>query len=527
MIDNLSTFKSKINTNSDRYKDNYQKMMFLLEQFNIEIQKAVFQGEEKAINKIKKENRLLTRERIELLLDEDSPFLELLPLAGWGTDCYRVGSSVISGIGLISNKICLIVAHVGTVKVGAIDSVTLKKLHRLNQIAEENNMIVVNLIESSGANLMEQAQIFNYAGTVYRDIAKRSKNGISTISVVFGSTAAGGAYIASISDYIIMVKESSKLFLAGPSLVKMGTGEVVDEESLGGSAMHSKISGVTDYVAETEYDAIRIAREIVYYHKSPDNINDIAENIDEPIYSAEELPGIISDDVKIPFDSREVIARIVDGSRFSEFKPDYGITLVTGFAKIHGHTVGFIANNGVLFSDSANKAAHFIQLCNQNNCPIIFLQNITGFIIGKKYEEDGIIKNGAKMLNTVANSEVPLITIVIGASYGAGNFAMAGRSLHPRFLFTYPNSKMAVMGPEQLSGVLKMISSNIKVDGKSLQEKLLAETEKQSSPYFATGQLWDDGIIDPRETRNYLGICLETINKTYTTKNKAYAVFRM
>lgn len=523
MIKDLTTIDSKINKSSKQFKDNYSKMQDILDKYNQEIQKSIYQGEEKILKKLKDNNRLSARERVELVLDQDSPFLELLPLAGFGTECYRLGSSVIGGIGLVQNKLTMIIAHIGTVKGGAIDSITLKKLYRLNQIASENNLITINLIESSGANLTKQAEIFNYAGQIFKQISERSKNGIPTISVVFGNSAAGGAYISAVSDYIIMVKESSKLFLAGPALVKMATGEIIDEESLGGANLHNRISGVSDYLAENETDAIRIAREIVYYLKEANN--EIITNIDEPIYDQDEILGIINPDFKIPFDSREIIARITDGSRFSEFKKEWGITLVTGFATIHGYKVGIIANNGVLFSESANKASHFIQLCNQNNIPIIFLQNITGFIVGKKYEEEGIIKYGAKMLNAVANSQVPLITIIIGASFGAGNFAMSGKSLNPRFIFSYPQSKMALMGPEQLTGVLELISSD--KNNPNIKEKILEEVNKESSPYFATGQLWDDGIIDPRETRNYLGLCLAVVNNNFEQSQNSYGVFRM
>jgi acetyl-CoA carboxylase carboxyltransferase component len=524
MIQEIKPFISKINPLSPRYQENYAKMQELSAKLAQEMAKTLFQGDPKSIQRAKKYNRLLATERIELLLDQDSPFLELLPLAGWGTDCYRVGSSVIAGIGIVQEKLCMIISHVGTVKGGAVDSVTLQKMLRINEIAAENNLIVVNLLESAGANLMEQAKLFNYAGAVYREITRRSKNGTATITIIFGNCAAGGAYVPAVSDYVIMIKDSSRVFLAGPALVKLATGEVTDEESLGGAAMHNRVSGVSDYLAENEEDGIRIAREIVYYLQEPPPLFTPAAEVDTPLYPAEELLGIISADVKIPFDAREVIARIVDGSRFSEFKAEFGITLVTGFAEIHGYKVGFIANNGVLFADAANKAAHFIQLCNQNSTPVIFLQNITGFIVGKEYEEDGIIKHGSKMLNAVANSEVPLITIITGASYGAGNFAMCGRSLQPGFLFCYPNSKIAVMGPEQLHGVLGMIAAD---SGENSRDYLLAETERQSSPFFATGQLWNDAIIDPRETRDYLGICLAAVNRGKAEKNKSYGIFRM
>lgn len=523
MNNELSFIKSNINKSSTSYKNNLENMKALIEILNSEMEKALFQGDEKSVQRVRKYNRLLTRERIELLLDQDSPFLEIAPLAGWGTDCYRLGGSVIGGIGLVSGKLCLILGLVGSVKGGAGDWVTLQKVLRLNEIAGKNNLNVINLVETAGANLGDQAKIFNYSGEIFLDISRRSKRGLKTISIVFGSSAGGGAYMTGISDYTIMIKDNSKLFLGGPLLVKYATGEIVDDESLGGSKMHSRTSGVSDYLAENEEDAIRIARELFYYINEPIIKKEIKEDIVEPLYSSEELIGIISADSKIPYDSREIIARIVDGSRFFEFKKEFGITLVTGYAKILGHTVGIIANNGVLFSDSAKKASQFVQLCNQNKTPIIFMQNVTGFIVGKQYEEEGIIKHGANMLNTVANSEVPLITIIIGSSYGAANFAMCGKSLEPRFIFSYPNSKMALMGSEQINGVLSSISS----DNSKMMDSILEQINKQSSPYYATGQLWDDGIIDPRQTRNYLGICLAVFNQDSSSSNNTYGVFRV
>ena len=517
----LDIIKTKINKKSASYIDNYNKMLLLAQELEEEFNKALYQGEEKILSKYKKENRLTPRDRIEYLLDKDSPFLELLPIAGWNEDCYKLGGSIIAGIGVVSNKICIIVSHVGTVKGGAIDSVTLKKMHRINEIAQENKMLVINLMESSGANLTKQDEIFNYAGTVFKDITNRSKNGLTTISGVFGNNAGGGAYTAGISDYIVMVKKSSKMFISGSAVVKLATGENTSEEELGGAEMHSMISGVSDYLVDSEHLAIKKIREIVYYLKSPEKILEQENIIEEPFYDAEEILGIVSHDVKIPFDVRELIARIVDGSKFSEFKKEDGATIVTGFAKINGFTVGLIGNNGVLFSESANKTAHFVQLCNKNNTPIIFFQNITGFIVGKKYEEEGIIKNGSKMLNAIANSEVPIITIIIGSSYGAGNFAMCGRSIKPRFLFSYPNSKNSVMGPDQISGVLKMISKN-----ENDYEKLKNDIEFQSQPFYTSGKMWDDGIIDPRETRTYLSICLEVFSETYSKINNNYGVFR-
>jgi acetyl-CoA carboxylase carboxyltransferase component len=484
---------------------------------------------------------LLARERIELLLDEDSPFLELCPLAGYGRDSFALGGTLTAGIGLVCGKLCLIMANIPTIKGGSVDQVTLQKGMRLNEIAMENRLPVVYLVESAGANLPEQSKIFNLGGTNFRDITRRSQKKIPTISVVFGNSTAGGAYIPGMSDYIIMVKNQAKVFLAGPPLVKMATGEITDDETLGGAEIHSKISGVSDFFAQDENDAIRMAREIMNHINSPEEKN--KKPIEEPKYSIDELLGIVSDDIKKQFDIREVIARIVDGSAFTEFKPDYGTTLVCGFAHIHGYQIGIIANNGVLFPEASNKGAHFIQLCNKNNTPLLFLQNITGFMVGKKYEHQGIIKDGAKMINAVSNSKVPAITVIIGASYGAGNYAMCGRAFQPRFLFSWPHSKIAVMGAEQLTGVMEMIQREAahkagmqinEEQAKAVKAKVAKEVEHQSSAFYASGQLWDDGVMDPRQTRNYLGISLAVINngllkeKEYLQQaENEFGVFRM
>ena len=453
----MSILKSKVNTASQAYKENYKNMMGKWEEVQNAYQKSLFQGSEKHIDKARKRGKLLTRERIELLLDPDSFFLELLPLAGHGVKSgFGTGGTLVAGIGLISGKLVLIGANVGTLKGGSIDVSTLKKSLRINKIAYDNKLPVINIVESGGANLPDQAQIFNLGGNNFKEITRRSKAGLVTISLVMGSSTAGGAYIPGMSDYNVFVKNQAKVFLAGPPLVRMATKEIVDDETLGGAEMHSKISGVSDYLAEDEMDGIRLTREIVANlnlkeaHFKP-------KNFLPPKLNIEELMGIVQADVKKSFDCREVIARIVDGSEFSEFKKDWGTTLVTGFAKIHGYPVGIIGNNGVLFNNESNKGAHFIQLCNQQNIPLIFLQNITGFMVGKDYEQAGIIKDGAKMINAVANSEVPSITVIIGSSYGAGNYAMNGQAYEPDFIFSYPNSMIAVMGAEQLAGVMEMV----------------------------------------------------------------------
>ena len=529
----MREIKSNINTQSDAFKNNYSKMQEKVLELEGLMKKSVWQGEDKYIERARKANKFLARERIELLLDQDSPYLDLLPLAGFGRKCFTLGGTMAAGIGLVSNKLCMIVANIATIKGGSIDHVTLQKAMRLNEIAMENKLPTIYLVESAGANLPEQAKIFNYGGTTFREITRRSKEGIPTISVVFGNSTAGGAYVPGMSDYVIMVKNRAKVFLAGPPLVKMATGEETDDETLGGAETHSKISGVSDFLAEDEHDAIRMARDIMAILNKNQNGKQLTE-VEKTKYDPDEILGIVAEDVKKPYDVREIIARIVDGSKFLEFKPDYGPTLVTGYAYIQGHQVGIIANNGVLFSESANKGTHFIQLCNKNNTPLLFLQNITGFMVGKKYEHGGIIKDGAKMVNAVSNSTVPAITIIIGASYGAGNYAMCGRAYQPRFLFSWPNSKIAVMGVEQLTGVMDIIQKQAnKTDllkaakGKIAKIKMTSDIEEQSSAFYATGQLWDDGVIDPRQTRNYLGMCLEVIYNSEFKGTGEFGVFRM
>jgi acyl-CoA carboxylase subunit beta len=459
-----------------------------------------------------------------------------LPLAGLGGKGFGPGGTVVGGIGLVCNRLCMITSNVGTNKGGAIDVASLQKSLRLSEIARRCHLPTLNLVESAGANLPEQAQIFNLGGNSFKEITQRSQLGIPTISVVFGNATAGGAYIPGMSDYSIFVKGQAKVFLAGPPLVKMATNEIVDDESLGGAEMHSRISGVSDFLAENELDAIRIARELIATLRPPKTHSQPTHPIDPPHFDPEELLGIASSNIKIPFNALEVIARITDGSRFTEFKPDYGQTLVTGWAEIHGYKVGILANNGVLYSESANKGAHFIQLCNRNDTPLIFLQNVTGFMVGKDYEQGGIIKHGAKLINAVANSMVPSITIMMGASYGAGNYAMNGRAYDPDFIFSWPNSKIAVMGPEQLAGVMEIIQRQAtakagmaydETQAAMLREHMIKENEKVSDAWYATGQVWDDGIIDPRETRNVLGFCLAAVHNKPIEGATSYGVFRM
>lgn len=532
----MQPIRTTLNPNTDQFKQNREGMLAHIAKLNEKMAEGRSQGNEKHVARAKERGNLLARERLELLLDKDSPFLELLPLAGLGGKGFGPGGTVVGGIGLVCGRLVMVISNVGTNKGGAIDYATLQKSLRLGQIAAENGLPVVNLVESAGANLPEQARIFNQGGISFREITRRSKDGIPTISVVFGNATAGGAYIPGMSDYSIFVKQKAKVFLAGPPLVKMATQEVVDDETLGGAEMHSRISGVSDYLAEDELDGIRIAREIVATLKPPRTHFTPPVKVEAPVLDAEELLGILSPDIKAPFDMREIIARVVDGSKFTPFKPEWGDKLVCGWAEIHGYKVGIIANNGVLFSEEANKGAHFIQLCNRNDTPLLFFQNITGFMVGKDYEQGGIIKHGAKLINAVSNSEVPSITIMMGASYGAGNYAMNGQAYQPRFLFSYPNSKIAVMGPEQLAGVMEIIQREAaakaglpydEAQAAMLRQHMINEAGKESDAWYATGNLWDDGVIDPRETRNYLGFCLAVVNNVPIKGAESYGVFRM
>ncbi len=506
-----------------------------LAQIAAALQKAKEGGGEKYNKRHLDRGRLLPRHRIELLLDRDSPFLEIAPLAGHGMRGEATGAAVVGGVGLVSGVECVIVASEATVKGGSVTPVTMLKSGRIAEIARQNRMVGISLIESGGADLPNQDQIFVAGGAGFRDLTQRSEMRIPTICLVFGSSTAGGAYLPGMSDYAVMVKDQAQVYLAGPPLVKMATGEESDHESLGGAEMHSSVSGVSDYLAEDEMDALRLGREIVTHLDWRKAASAKPRPVDPPVYDPEELLGIASSDVRLPFDQREVINRIVDGSRFSEFKPLYGKTLICGWAHIHGFPVGIVANNGTLFSEAANKGAQFIQLCNATDVPLVFLQNTTGFMVGKKYEQEGIIKNGAKMINAVSNSTVPAITIMTGASYGAGNYAMMGRAYKPRFLFSWPNHKIAVMGGKQLAGVLDIIQrqaaakKGVEVNEQNLEiAKGMTEKQidEQSTALYATARLWDDGIIDPRDTRTVLAMALSASYNAPVQGTTSWGVFR-
>ena len=517
------------------YDANREQNLKLLEPVNAALAKSREGGGARYNDRHRARGKLLPRERVELLLDRDSHFLELCPLAGNEIDGHAPGASVIGGIGRVSGVECLISANESTVKGGSMSEYSVVKSHRLAEVASSNRLPLISLTESGGADLPNQDKIFVPGGKGFRDLTRKSEQRLPTVTVVFGSSTAGGAYIPGMSDYSIFVKKQATVYLGGPPLVKMATGEETDDESLGGAEMHSRISGVSDYLAEDERDAIRLAREVVAHLDWRKHGHALPRVVEPPKFDAEELLGVVSPDPRVPFDPREVIARIVDGSRFSEFKPLYGNTLVCGWAHLHGYPVGILANHGILFSESANKGAQFIQLCNQANVPLLFLQNITGFMVGRGYEEGGIIKNGAKLINAVSNSTVPAITIMMGASYGAGNYAMSGRAYEPRFLFTWPSHRIAVMGGKQAAGVLEIIQRNAAqkrnepVDEETLggmKQLVEYQIDQQSSALYATARLWDDGIIDPRDTRTVVALSLSAAYSRHVEGTTSWGVFR-
>ncbi|GAA1308543.1 acetyl-CoA carboxylase carboxyltransferase subunit [Planotetraspora silvatica] len=531
----MTVVSSRLDPSGPEYGSRREAMLAKLADLDAEHAKAVAGGGPKYVERHRERGKLLARERIELLVDPDSPFLELSPLAAWGSD-FPVGASVVTGIGVIEGVECVITANDPTVRGGSSNPWTLRKTLRAADIALRNRMPFVNLVESGGADLPTQKEIFIPGGRIFRDLTRLSAAGIPTIALVFGNSTAGGAYVPGMSDYVVMVREQAKVFLGGPPLVKMATGEESDDESLGGAEMHARTSGLADYLAADEHDALRLGRRIVRrldWRKAGRLPGPAAE----PLLDEDELLGIVPEDLKIPFDPREVIARVVDGSDFDEFKPLYGASLVTGWASVHGHPVGILANaRGVLFGEEAEKAAQFIQLANQSRTPLVFLQNTTGYMVGKDYEQGGIIKQGAMMINAVSNSTVPHITIVMGASYGAGNYGMCGRAYDPRFLFSWPSAKSAVMGPAQLAGVLSIVGrAAAEARGQAYDEEadvamrqmVEAQIEAESLPFFLSGRLYDDGVIDPRDTRTVLGICLSAVGNAPAAEPAGYGVFRM
>ena len=542
----MDTWKTRIDPASPEFRENREAMLALIGEIEAQLEVARAGGGERSVLRHKERGKLLVRERVELLLDRDSPFLELSPLAGWGTD-FAVGGGFVTGIGVISGVECVIAANDPTVMGGAITAISGKKIDRALEIARLNRLPYIQFVESAGGDLRRgtddpDAEMrrnlvhFAESGRLFHDITALSAERIPSVSIVFGSSTAGGAYQPGMSDYNIFIRGRSKVFLGGPPLVKMATGEDSDDEELGGAAMHATTSGLADYLADDEVEGIRMARSVIRHLNWRKLGPGPSLPADEPKFSAEDLLGLLPVDLKRLMDIREVIGRITDGSRFEEFKPLYGATLVTGWASIHGFPVGIIGNNGVLFSDSSEKAAQFIQLCNQTDVPIVFLQNITGYMVGKVYEHGGIVKNGSKMINAISNSKVPHITVIVGASYGAGNYGMSGKAFDTRFVFSWPTAKISIMGPKQLAGVMSLVRrGQARSSGREFDEgedaKLNAavedRAERESLALYATGRVADDGLIDPRDTRTVLAITLSACHSNVVRGTDRFGVFRM
>ncbi len=515
----MSQIKSSVNTRSETYRDNHSHYETLLSRLRANLEEAATGIREKLIVRHRERGKMLPRERVDRLIDPHTPFLELSPLAAYGLYKNEVPSAgVVTGIGQICGIQCMIIANDATVKGGSFFHETVKKHVRAQEIAEQNRLPCIYLVDCGGAYLPEQDRVFpdkeHFGNTFYRQ-CNMSAQGIPQLSAVFGGCTAGGAYIPALSDENIMVKGNARIHLGGPSIVKVAINEEVDGETLGGAEMHSKVSGVADYLAENEDEALARLREIIGKLNWPTRCYADVKPVKPPCYSPEEIPGVISANPKIPYDVREIIARLVDGSEFHEFKPLYGDTLVCGTAYIHGYPVGLLGNNGALFSESSLKGAHFIELCNQRNTPLLFLHNITGFMVGTEAERGGIAKNSAKMVYAQATSRVAKFSVIVGGSYGAGNYGMAGRGFWPNFLFSWPSASCATMSADIASNVmLELRRSSIKA-GEATQEELQeiedgvrAQYGEQSDPYYATARLWDDGIIEPADTRDILGLCL-------------------
>lgn len=535
----MDILESNLKTDSVEFKENLSAMKALVEDWRAKVDLVKQGGGSEALKKHKERGKMTARERIEALVDSDSAFLEFSTFAAWEMyEGQAPAAGVVTGMGMIEGVPCVIVANDATVKGGTYFPMTVKKHLRAQEIAMENGLPCLYLVDSGGAFLPLQAEVFpdrDHFGRIFYNQARMSALGIPQISVVMGSCTAGGAYVPAMSDENVIVKGNGTIFLGGPPLVKAATGEVVSSEDLGGGRVHSEISGVTDHLAESDEHAIEITRSIVAHLNKRPAVTLKTRPIEEPLVSMQDLYGVIPKDSKVPFDVREVIARLVDGSRFHEFKPLYGKTLVTGFAHIWGMPVGIIANNGVLFSESALKAAHFIELCEQREVPLVFLQNITGFMVGRKYENEGIAKHGAKMVMAVSNARVPKFTVVIGGSYGAGNYGMCGRAFQPRQLWMWPNARISVMGGEQAANVLltvkldQMAAKGQQMSASEQQEFKRPTLEKydlESSAYYSSARLWDDGVIDPLDTRRVLALGLSA-SLYRSWGEKLQGVFRM
>ena len=540
--------KSNLDLDSDAFLKNKEMMLEKIDHLNSLLDEAELGGGQYHLDRLAARGKMPVRQRIKNLLDPDTPFLEISPYAAYGTT-YTVGGGCVAGIGLVADKECVIFANDPSVLGGAMPVYVQEKWMRCIQIARENRIPFINFVESAGAdlrgatadtsqNLVRQLQYPHFAesGRSFYEMTELSKLKIPVISLVFGSSTAGGAYQPGMSDYNIFIKNQSKVFLGGPPLVQMATGEISDDESLGGAKMHSEVSGFSDYLAEDEMDALRICRNVVNHLNLVKRSDFDLRKYKEPKYASEGLLGLFSEDLKEQVDIREVIMRFVDDSRFEEFKPLYGSTMVCGWANVFGYPVGILGNNGPIYPETAEKSASFIQLCNQTNTPLVFLHNVTGFLVGKDYERQAIIKKGSQMVNAVSNSTVPHITFVVGASYGAGTYAMSGRAFNNRFIFTWPTAKIAVMGPKQFAGVMSLVRrAKAKRKGEKFDEKLdkqlveliEAAAEKESLALSASSMVTDDGIIDPRDTRNVLGFCLSVADNNEVKGAKGYGVFRL
>jgi len=532
---------TQINLDSNTFKENQSANTRLLDELLKHIKNARNGGGVEAVKRHQSRKKFLARVRIEKLLDSDSAFLELSPLAAHELyDKQAPSAGIVTGIGQVHDRTVMIVANDATVKGGTYFPMTVKKHLRAQEIAFENNLPCIYLVDSGGAFLPLQSEVFpdrDHFGRIFYNQARLSGKGIPQIAVVMGSCTAGGAYVPAMCDETVIVKNQATIFLGGPPLVKSATGEVVTAEELGGADVHCRQSGVTDHYAENDEHALEITREIIsHLGRTGHTIIGKKNSFENPIYPIDDLLGIIPKDIKTSYDMREVLARVLDGSDFHEFKKLYAPTLICGFGSIFGFEIGILANNGILFSESAQKGAHFIELCDQRGIPIIFLQNITGFMIGKKYEAEGIAKHGAKLVTAVASTRVPKITIVAGGSFGAGNYGMCGRAYQPRFLFMWPNSRISVMGGEQAADVLSSVKvEQMKNKGKKLSKKeienirspVLKRYEEEGSPYFSTARLWDDGVIDPRNTRDILGLALDACRFGNPSFEGRFGVFRM
>ena len=535
----MNVLETRIQPDSADFADNRARMTRLVADLRERLARAREGGGPRYLQRHRDQGKLPVRERIDKLLDPGSPFLELSPLAAWEMyDDEAPGAGLVTGIGRVSGREVLVVANDATVKGGTYYPITVRKHLRAQEVAMANRLPCVYLVDSGGAFLPLQAEVFpdsHHFGRIFYNQAQMSAAGIAQIAVVMGSCTAGGAYVPAMSDETIIVKGTGTIFLGGPPLVKAATGEDVTAEELGGADVHTRLSGVADYFAEDDEHALEQARTIVSTLNTVKRIPGDVAAPEEPLYDPAELYGIVNADVRRPYDVREVIARLVDGSRFDEFKERYAPTVVTGFARLHGFLVGIVANNGVLFSESALKATHFIELCNTRGVPLIFLQNITGFMVGRQYERGGIAKDGAKMVHAVANSVVPKFTVVIGGSFGAGNYGMCGRAYDPRFLWMWPNARISVMGGEQAAGVLVTVKKDQLArrgetlspdDEAAIRDPLLAKYEHEGSPYYSTARLWDDGILDPASTRDTLGLAIAAAENAPLAPTR-FGVFRM